>query len=100
MLVETELANLGATPKIALEVDAISAILELIAEGVGNGVLPTSAIHAFGRAESYNLRPIVEPRVLTRLSSAVSAHRPMNQMQRNLLKLIESKVRELINPSE
>lgn len=100
MHVETALANIGVRPKVAMEVDAISAILELIAEGVGNGVLPTSAIHAFGRTESYNLRPIVEPRLLTRLSSAVSAHRPATQVQRNLLKLVESKVRELINPSE
>jgi LysR family nitrogen assimilation transcriptional regulator len=100
MHVERALASLGMRPKVAMEVDAISAILELIAEGVGNGVLPTSAIHAFGRAESYNLRPIVEPRLITRLSSAVSAHRPATQVQRNLLKLVEDKVRELINPSE
>jgi LysR family nitrogen assimilation transcriptional regulator len=83
-----------------MEVDAISAILDLIAEGAGNGVLPTSAIHAFGRAESYNLRPIVNPRLVTRLSAAVSAHRPATQVQRNLLKLVEEKVRELINPAE
>ncbi|MGD8908632.1 MAG: LysR substrate-binding domain-containing protein [Chromatiales bacterium] len=100
MHVETELANLGLRPRIALEVDAISAILDLIAEGVGNGVLPTSAIHAFGRAGSYNLRPIFNPRLVTRLSSAVSAHRPATQVQRNLLKLLEEKVRELINPAE
>lgn len=100
MHLETELANQGLRPRIAMEVDAISAILDLIAEGAGNGVLPTSAIHAFGRAESYNLRPIVNPRLLTRLSSAVSAHRPATQVQRNLLKLVEERVRELINPSE
>jgi LysR family transcriptional regulator, nitrogen assimilation regulatory protein len=100
MHVETALANLGLRPLIAMEVDAISAILDLIAEGAGNGVLPTSAIHAFGRAESYNLRPIVNPRLLTRLSAAVSAHRPATQVQRNLLKLVEEKVRELINPAD
>lgn len=100
MHIETELANLGVRPRIAMEVDAISAILDLIAEGAGNGILPTSTIHAFGRAESFNLRPIVNPRLLTRLSSAVSAHRPATQVQRNLLKLVEEKVRELINPSE
>lgn len=100
MHVETELANHGLRPLIAMEVDAISAILDLIAEGAGNGVLPTSSVHAFGRAESYNLRPIIDPRLLTRLSSAVSAHRPATQVQRNLLKLVEEKVRELINPSE
>jgi LysR family transcriptional regulator, nitrogen assimilation regulatory protein len=100
MHLETELANLGMRPNIGMEVDAISAILELIVEGVGNGILPTSSVHAFGRAERYNLRPIKEPRLLTRLSSAVSTHRPMTQVQRNLLKLVESKVRELVNPSE
>jgi LysR family nitrogen assimilation transcriptional regulator len=100
MHVETELANLGLRPMIAMEVDAISAILDLIVEGSGSGVLPTSAIHAFGRAERFNLRPIVNPRLLTRLSSAVSSHRPATQVQRNLLKLVEEKVRELIKPAE
>jgi LysR family nitrogen assimilation transcriptional regulator len=100
MHVETKLANLGLRPRIAMEVDAISSILDLIAEGTGNGILPTSAIHAFGHAESYNIRPIVNPRLLTRLSVAVSAHRPATQVQRNLLKLVKQKVGELINPSD
>ena len=100
MLVETELANIGVHPLIACEVDAISAILELVAEGIGSGVLPTSAIHAFGNADNFNLRPIVNPRLLTRLSSAVSTHRPATQVQRNLLKLVEDMVRELINPAD
>jgi hypothetical protein len=30
----------------------------------------------------------------------VSAHRPATQVQRNLVKLVEVKVKELINPAE
>ncbi len=100
MRVETELANLGLHPKIACEVDAVGAILDLVADGMGSGVLPTSTVHAFGRTDTLNLRPIVEPRLLTRLSCAVSAHRPATQVQRNLIELIQTKVRELINPAE
>jgi LysR family nitrogen assimilation transcriptional regulator len=100
MLVETEMANLGLHPKIACEVDAVGAILDLVADGMGAGVLPTSTIHAFGRAESFNLRPVVNPRLLARLSCAVSAHRPATEVQRKLIALIQAKVRELINPAE
>jgi LysR family nitrogen assimilation transcriptional regulator len=100
MHVETELASLGLHPQIAIEVDAISAILDLIIEGAGSGVLPYSTIHAFGRPESFNVRPIINPRILTQLSVAVSAHRPATQVQRNLIELIEAKVHELINPSD
>ena len=100
MRVETELASLGLRPQIACEVDAVGAILDLVADGMGSGVLPTSTVNAFGRADTLNLRPIVEPRLLTRLSCAVSAHRPATQVQRNLIELIQTKVRELINPAE
>lgn len=100
MHVETELANLGLHPKIALEIDSVAAILDLILEGTGSGVLPSSTVHAFGRTERFNLRPIVEPRILANLSLAVSAHRRATQVQNNLIKLIDTTVHELINSSD
>ena len=98
MRVETELAALGLHPRIAIEADAIPAILDLVSDGLGSGILPASAIHSFGLAENFNLRPIVDPPLLTKLSWAVSARRPMTQVQRNLVELIETKVRELVKP--
>lgn len=99
MRVETELASLGLHPLIAIEADAIPAILDLVADGLGSGILPASAIHSFGRPENFNLRPIQEPPLLTSLSWAVSSRRPMTQVQRNLVALIEIKVRELVTPA-
>lgn len=98
MRVETGLASLGLHPRIAIEADAIPAILDLVADGLGSGILPASAIHSFGLAENFNLRPIQDPPLLTRLSWAVSSRRPMTQVQRNLVELIKSKVRELVAP--
>jgi LysR family nitrogen assimilation transcriptional regulator len=99
MRIETELSTQGLHPNIAIEVDSISTILDLILEDYGYGILPTSTVLAFGHNEDFNLRPIVNPRILTTLSLATSAHRPLTQTQRNLSTLIIEKISELINPS-
>ena len=39
MQVETEMANQGCRPTIALEIDGAAAILELVADGAGSAVL-------------------------------------------------------------
>lgn len=98
MRVESELAALGLHPRIAIEADAIPAILDLVADGLGSGILPASAISSPGLKENFNLRPIVEPPLITSLSWAISSRRPMTQIQRNVIGLIETKVRELLAP--
>lgn len=97
MLVETELANLGLRPRIAMEVDAVPVILDLVADGIGSGILPASTIQAFGQADTFQMRPIVDPPLLTRLYWAVSSRRPTTAIQRNLIELIRTKVGELIS---
>ncbi len=44
MLVETRLAAIGLKPQVAMEIDAVSAILELVAEGHGDAVLSPRAL--------------------------------------------------------
>ncbi|MBT0962958.1 LysR substrate-binding domain-containing protein [Denitromonas iodatirespirans] len=96
MLVEHELATRGRRPRIAIEADAIPAILDLVADGLGAAILPASALHAFGRDTDFHLRPIQNPALVARLAWAVSARRPMTQVQRNLVELIETQVRTLL----
>ena len=43
MQVEAEMANIGCRPKIALEIDGVSAILDLVADGAGCAVLSRNA---------------------------------------------------------
>lgn len=96
MLVEHELATRGRRPRIAIEADAIAAILDLVADGLGAAILPASAVQAFGRDSDFHMRPIQNPPLVARLAWAVSARRPMTQVQRNLVELIETQVRKLL----
>lgn len=88
MLVETELANIGCRPKIALEIDGVSAILDLVADGAGNAVLSRNAVRTSGHAGTLVVSPVHSPRLRTRLSVAVSAQRPTTLTQQAMLELI------------
>ena len=97
MQLETQLAGLGLHPSIAIEVDAIAGLLDLVADGIGSAILPYSTIQVSGREEDFTVRPIIEPPMLAKLCCAVSSRRPTSQVQRHLIQLIETKVRELIH---
>ena len=95
MLVESGLANLGLRPHIALEIDGVAAILELVADGAGSAVLSRNAVATSGRPQAFALRPIA-PRLRTKLSLAVSSQRPATLTQKAMLELIQQTARELL----
>lgn len=95
MLVESGLANLGLRPDIALEIDGVAAILELVADGAGSAVLSRNAVATSGRPQAFALRPIT-PRLRTKLSIAVSSQRPATLTQKAMLELIQQTARELL----
>ena len=89
MLVETELANIGCRPHIALEIDGVSAILDLVADGAGNAVLSRNAARTSAHADTLVLSRVHSPRLRTRLSVAISAQRPTTLTQQAMRELIE-----------
>ncbi|MDP3522323.1 MAG: LysR substrate-binding domain-containing protein [Hydrogenophaga sp.] len=89
MLVETELANIGCRPHIALEIDGVSAILDLVADGAGNAVLSRNAARTSAHADMLVLSRVHSPRLRTRLSVAISAQRPTTLTQQAMRELIE-----------
>ncbi|PKO57024.1 MAG: LysR family transcriptional regulator [Betaproteobacteria bacterium HGW-Betaproteobacteria-21] len=96
MLVEAEMANIGFHPKAALEVDGVSGILDLVADGAGSAVLSMNAVTTSGKAEALNARPITEPRLRSRLALAVSARRPTTATQQSMLKLLQTLTSRLL----
>ncbi|MCB1807975.1 MAG: LysR family transcriptional regulator, partial [Candidatus Competibacteraceae bacterium] len=98
MQVETQLASAGLHPHIAIEVDTVSGLLDLVAEGMGCAILPSSTVQVSGHPDDFTIRPIIQPQLLAKLSMAVSSRRPTSQVQRHLMQLIETKVRDLIGP--
>jgi LysR family transcriptional regulator, nitrogen assimilation regulatory protein len=88
MQVETALADLGLEPRIALEIDGVAAILELVADGAGGAVLSRNAVQTSARPRAFTLRPIGSPPLRSQLAAAVSAQRPATPTQQATLALI------------
>ena len=88
MQVESELANIGCRPHIALEIDGVSAILDLVADGAGCAVLSRNAARTSAHAENLVVSRVHSPRLRTRLSVAVSAQRPTTLTQQAMRELI------------
>jgi LysR family nitrogen assimilation transcriptional regulator len=98
MVVESEMANLGCHPRIALEIDGVAAILDLVADGAGSAVLPRHAVETSARPQAFTMRPIGDPRLHSKLSVAVSAQRPATLTQQAMLELIHTTARALLEP--
>lgn len=87
MQVEAELANIGCYPQIALEIDGVSAILDLVLDGAGSAVLSRNAVATSGRPFAFVVRPIAQ--LHSKLSVAVSSQRPATLTQQAMLGLIQ-----------
>lgn len=96
MQVETEMANIGCRPRIALEIDGVSAILDLVADGAGSAVLSRHAVDNSVRPSAYTLRAIREPALRTRVSLATSSQRPSTLTQQATLELIRQTAEALM----
>jgi LysR family nitrogen assimilation transcriptional regulator len=87
MHVEAEMAAIGLRPTVALEIDGVSAILDLVADGAGAALLSRQAVISSIRPSAYRMRT-VHPPLRTRVSLATSSQRPATLTQRAALDLI------------
>lgn len=81
MRVDSEMASLGCFPLIKLEIDGVSAILDLVADGTGNAILSRNAVHSSVNPALYRLRAIRDPQLHVAIAMATSAHRPATLTQ-------------------
>ena len=88
MQVESEMAGIGCRPVIALEIDGVSAILDLVADGAGCAVLSRNAVASSVKPASYSLRAIRSPALRTQISMATSSQRPATLTQQATQNLI------------
>ncbi|MFD0668407.1 LysR substrate-binding domain-containing protein [Ramlibacter sp. MAHUQ-53] len=96
MLVESEMANQGLKPTIALEIDGVSSILELVADGTGSAILSRNAVQTSARPQAFSMRPIGTPPLRSQLSLAVSSLRPATLTQRATVDLIRATALRLL----
>jgi LysR family transcriptional regulator, nitrogen assimilation regulatory protein len=88
MLVEHEMANLGCRPEVALEIDGVAAILDLVADGAGNAILSRNAVATSARPQAFSVRPIGAPALRSKLALAMSSQRPATLTQKAMSELI------------
>jgi len=96
MVVETEMAAIGCKPSISLEIDGVTAILDLVADGAGYAILPRYSVAMASRPEVYQLRPITKPRLLSRLALATAAGRTTTMTQQAMIELIQQVAAEVL----
>jgi LysR family transcriptional regulator, nitrogen assimilation regulatory protein len=98
LLVETRLASLGLRPQVAMEIDAVPAILELVAEGHGYAVLSPRALQGAAPAQRLYARTIVQPQLKSALALVTSAQRPSTPLQKAAIVLLEGLAESVLAP--
>jgi LysR family nitrogen assimilation transcriptional regulator len=88
MYVESEMAAIGCRPEVALEIDGVSAILDLVRDGAGCAILSHNALLNSPRPSDYTAQKIGTPPMKIRLSLATSLQRPATPVQKAALALI------------
>ena len=96
MHVESALAGVGARPEVALEIDGVTAILDLVRDGAGCAVLSRNALLHSPRPGEFTAQPIGAPPLRIRLSLATSANRPATPVQEATLDLIRKTALEVV----
>lgn len=96
MHVETALINIGVQPRIAMEVDGVAAILDLVADGAGNAILSRNAVITASHPERYAARRITHPGLRSQLFVAINSHRPATSTQQATLELLERVSKEIL----
>jgi len=96
LLIEVEMQKLNVRPHIALEIDGINAILELVKEGLGFAVLPTYTLNQFPGPEVFTTHRIQRPQLLSQLMLVWSSKRPSTGTQRVALELTQQVIQEAL----
>jgi LysR family nitrogen assimilation transcriptional regulator len=96
MHVESEMAGIGCRPNIALEIDGVTSILELVADGAGSAILSRNAVTRSINPSAFSKRAISEPQLSIQLCSVVSSLRPTTLTQQATLSLIRETAQKLL----
>lgn len=91
MHVEAGMADIGCRPNVALEIDGVTSILDLVLDGAGSAILSRNALLNSPRPGAYTARQIGTPPLRIRLSLATSLQRPATPVQKATLDLIRAK---------
>jgi LysR family nitrogen assimilation transcriptional regulator len=98
ILIDSKMIAIGHKPQVALEVDGLNAILSLVREGMGHGVLPSYTLSNADDPGHFTLRSIRSPRIMSELMLVRSSRRASTDTQKKAIELVRSVVIEAIKP--
>ena len=99
MLLETALAAEACRARVALEIESVPAILDLVLQGGCHAVLAENAVRGSGQSEAFQLRPIGPPPLVATLWMATSAQRPRGPLIEQGTALVTELLRRTMGPS-
>ncbi|MEP6885691.1 MAG: LysR family transcriptional regulator [Gammaproteobacteria bacterium] len=100
MSVENALAGVDVKIKVAHEIECIPAVVDLVRQGHGYGVLPLNAVKSSPWADEVVVKPIIAPTLTSSLSIAISAQRPKSPLMRKSIDVIRDIVGQEIRSAE
>jgi LysR family nitrogen assimilation transcriptional regulator len=92
MLLDAALADAGLKAKVALEIESVPTILDLVQHDGFHAVLTLNAIRRSGNEHSFHVRPIGKPRLSATLRVATSVQRPRGQILDPAIALVKELV--------
>jgi LysR family nitrogen assimilation transcriptional regulator len=81
---------------VALEIDGVAAILDLVEDGAGSAILSRNAVATSGRPRAFALRAITAPSLRSKLLLAMSSQRPATLTQQATFQLIQQMAPRLL----
>jgi LysR family nitrogen assimilation transcriptional regulator len=87
--------GIPAKPRIAMQIDCVAALKQIVEEGGGCTVLPFGAVHREVRDGRLAARRFAAPSMRAMLVVATAAHRPVARLAKAVQELLRAEVREL-----
>jgi LysR family nitrogen assimilation transcriptional regulator len=91
-LIEADCARHDVKLTVALEIDSITAVLDLVERGFGYAVLTRDALQGHQATRPLAAARIVAPTISTPLVIATAAQRPLSSLARHTIALIKSQL--------
>ncbi len=98
--IEAQLATIGCQPDVALEIDGVAPILDLVEDGAGGAILSRHALTGLAQPAAFSLQRIETDRgapLRIPLYMAVSALRPATPTQQAVRALVQAEGRRLLD---
>ena len=92
LLIETEMMRIGSKPQIAMEIDGLNSILDLVREGMGFAVLPPYTLKNFKGTHPFVAHQIIRPKLMSQLMLVWSSQRPSTETHRAAMEIVRGAV--------